>query len=114
MRVTPEHLAMLASVITPEDTEYRRAAYRERRIPRADGVQDIDTRYRWDLYWYATTPRYAVASRVSDRLQHIVRDANGDDVIVNPTARPIRDAMRDGDYLTTHIDTALRRIVPAL
>jgi len=53
VKVTPTHLAVLRAAIAPLDTEEHRTAYRERRIPHADAVKDIDKRYRWDLYYAA-------------------------------------------------------------
>lgn len=57
MKVTETHLSIMREAITPLDTEEVRARYRNRDIPRAESVKDIDKRYRWDLY-------YAAARRV--------------------------------------------------
>lgn len=51
MKVSRETLEVMRAGIAPFDTEFARCAYRERRIPRWEAVKDIDTRYRWDLYW---------------------------------------------------------------
>lgn len=51
MKVTAEHLALLKAAIEPADTEERRERYRKGEFPRADRVQDLDKRYRWDLAW---------------------------------------------------------------
>jgi hypothetical protein len=86
MKMSTEHRNILATAIAPLDTEANRARYRARDIPRGSDVKDIDTRYRWDLF-YAATP-------------------NGSDA---------REQVRIGaDYNTAHLDTALRAIVPAL
>jgi hypothetical protein len=53
MKVTAEHLAVLRDTLTPLDTDERREAYRSGQFPRASLVQDVDKRYRWDLYWAA-------------------------------------------------------------
>lgn len=53
MKVSPKDLETLRAAIEPEDTEPRREAYRSGNIPRNDYVQDINKRYRWDLYWHA-------------------------------------------------------------
>jgi len=55
VKVTPEHLATIRDAIaaTGYDNDEIRARYRARDIPRADAVQDIDKRFRWDLYWAA-------------------------------------------------------------
>jgi hypothetical protein len=63
VKVTPEHLeqirgaiaALLAKIEAERgvDEEALRQTYRDRRIPRAEGIKDIDRRFRWDLYWGA-------------------------------------------------------------
>ena len=56
MRVTPEHLETIRAAIEATgyaDDETIRERYRRRDIPRGDAVQDIDKRFRWDLYWAA-------------------------------------------------------------
>ncbi len=56
MKATPEQRAALAAAIGPWDIDAHRDAYRDRRIPRADTVKDIDMRYRWDLLWASKFP----------------------------------------------------------
>lgn len=51
MRVTPEHLARIAAAVEPLDTAEIRSVYRKGQFPRADLVQDLDKRYRWDLLY---------------------------------------------------------------
>jgi len=56
MKVTPEHYAIIADAIAATgyaDDESIRERYRRREIPRGEKVQDIDKRFRWDLYWAA-------------------------------------------------------------
>ncbi len=53
MKVSPEHLEQMREVIVPLDLEEHRTRYRSGDIARFDAVQDINKRYRWDLYWYA-------------------------------------------------------------
>lgn len=36
------------------DDQPRRARYLTGDFPRAEAVKDLDTRYRWDLFWAAT------------------------------------------------------------
>lgn len=79
MFINADTLAQLREKIAPFDTEDNRTRYRLRQFPRAEAVRNVDTRYRWDLFY---------ASRSSDLLPDGATDA--------------------------HIDTALRRIVPAL
>jgi hypothetical protein len=84
MKVTAEHLATLRTTVAPLDTPERREAYREGRFPRADAVQDLNKRYRWDLL-------HAGAGRTG-----LVCD------------------LYDAGYHDAHLDTALRAIVPSL
>jgi hypothetical protein len=88
MKVDTDTVQALRERIAPLDTDETRQAYREGRFPRSDAVNDLDMRYRWDLYWAA----------------------RGNDVI-KPDAGNItasRGITKD------HIDTALRRIVAPL
>ncbi len=74
----------LRLAITPLDTADNRDAYREGRYPRSEFTRDLNRRYRWDLL-NATIP----ASRVCEIYDlYVVNDS--------------------------HIDTALRSIVPNL
>jgi len=50
MRVTKSHMAALRDAITPLDRPEVRAHYLAGDIARADRVQDLDKRYRWDLF----------------------------------------------------------------
>jgi len=86
MKVTPEHLAMIRDAIeaTGHDNATTRDQYRRRDIPRGAMVQDIDKRFRWDLFHAAT----AGTRMVSD--------------------------LYDAGYHDAHIDTALRAVVPTL
>lgn len=87
MKVTAEHLALIRGAVEPLDTPERRARYLARDFPRADVVQDLDMRYRWDTLWLAVAPMD------SDDVRHVVYD---------------------GGYATAHLDTALRAVVPPL
>jgi hypothetical protein len=84
MKVTPEQLATIASAIEPLDTEYRREVYRKGEFPRADAVRDLNKRYRWDLMLLA------------DRHHRLIAP------------------LYDTGCNDTHIDTALKAVVPAL
>jgi hypothetical protein len=86
MKLTPVQVEAMRERIAPLDTAERRQAYREGRFPRAEAVKDLDMRYRWDLYH---------AARVREVLD---RNIGGD----------------GADLTDAHIDTGLRRIVPAL
>lgn len=84
MKLTPVQVEAMRERIAPLDTAERRQAYREGRFPRAEAAQDLDRRYRWDLFH---------AARMYD----------------------LFDRWGNGEQLTdAHIDTGLRRIVPAL
>lgn len=81
MKMSGQHFEELRAAIAPLDTEERRAAYRTGDFPRADKVQDLNMRYRWDLFWAVGAHyRLYVAGGLKD----------------------------------SHIDTALRSIVPIL
>lgn len=86
MKVTAEHLAQIREAIeaTGYDNEEIRQRYRDRRIPRGDKVQDIDKRFRWDLYYAAGAKREGGLPDSTD------------------------------GYTMDHIDTALRSIVRPL
>ena len=86
MRVTAEHRAMIADALTAADYDNPivRDRYRRRDIPRAAAVQDIDKRFRWDLF-HASDPQCVVLR-----------------------------TLYDAGYHDAHIDTALKSIVPAL
>lgn len=51
MKLTADHFTALLVFIQPLDTAERRQRYRDRDFPRADLAQDLNKRYRWDLYW---------------------------------------------------------------
>ena len=51
MKVSPELFARVKEWIKPYDTEATRQEYRDGKFPRADKVQDLDKRYRWDLFY---------------------------------------------------------------
>lgn len=96
MKVTDAHREQIATGIAHALTMIERNTglsesdirerYRARQIPRADSVQDIDKRFRWDLYWAAA--RHA------------------------PDGRGMPDSTNG--YNDAHIDTALRSIVAPL
>ena len=75
----------LATLVAPYDNEANRTRYRNRDIPRADAVKDINKRYRWDI-WYAVTRRN----------------------------REFFDAVQEVNPSDSHIDTLLRSVVPTL
>ena len=50
--ISGDEIEHARSVIAPHDTEERRAAYRAGNYPRAEHTQDVNRRYRWDLYWH--------------------------------------------------------------
>jgi hypothetical protein len=53
MRITAEHLDVLATAVKAFDTPTTRQRYRDRDFPRAHLVRDLDKRYRWDLFYAA-------------------------------------------------------------
>lgn len=84
MKMTPAHYESLRTAIEPLDTADRREAYRTGDFPRAEEVTDLNVRYRWDLFWAVTG------------FELLPRDVHG------------------CIYNSDHIDTALRKIIPAL
>jgi hypothetical protein len=92
VKVTTEHRALIADAIAGAglDTPAVRARYAARDIPRGDAVQDIDKRFRWDLF------RASSLVTVDGRTVHLI------------------GLLYDAGYHDGHIDTALRSIVPAL
>ena len=89
MKIKPEHYAVLKAAIEPLDKEEHRRAYRAGDFPRSASTKDVNMRYRWDLL-------YASKLKIGDSV-----GMRGD--------LPLYDYMDD-----THIDTALRSIVPDL
>jgi len=89
MKIKPADLQVLRAAIEPLDTPTNRQAYRSGAFPRADRCKDVNKRYRWDLLY---------ASRIK------IGDGAGSHGDVDLYAY-----MDD-----SHIDTALRSIVPSL
>lgn len=88
MKIKPEHLAELKSAVARTDTSEKRAIYLEGSFPNADKVKDLNKRYRWDVL-------YASGLKIGDG--------------VGTSGLPLYGYLDD-----THIDTALRSIVPDL
>jgi len=89
LKITPPDLLALKNAVTPLDTPERRADYLAGRFSNADRCKDLEMRYRWDLL-------YASGIKVGDGV-----GVKGD---IDLYA-----------YLDdTHIDSALRHLVPAL
>ncbi len=86
MKVSPADLKTLSDAIAPLDDAETRERYRHGDFPRADAVQDLDKRYRWDLFWSA----------------------------FNTPNMDVRRVLASGEYDDSHIYTALRKIVPTL
>jgi len=84
MRMPTEYFAALKTAIERCDTSETRDQYRAGNFPRSDRVNDLDARYRWDLFWH-----------------------------VQPQLREAGHSFPD-DLKDSHIDTALRRIVAPL
>lgn len=83
MKMAAPDFEALKAAITLLDTPARRETYCNGEFPRADKVNDLNVRYRWDLFW-----------------------------AVGGLRKVLPDVVHD--YKDAHIDTALRRIVPAL
>jgi hypothetical protein len=86
VKIKKEHYEILESSVSVLDTSDRRRRYRAGDFPRSEFVQDVDKRYRWDLFTLAS----------------------------NTVSPSLVTTMYAEEYSDAHIDTALRRIVPAL
>ena len=88
MKMKPEHFEALRAAVAPLDTPTNRTLYINNGFPRAAECKDKNMRYRWDLL-------YASKLKIGDG--------------VGMSGLPLYQ------YLdSTHIDTALRAIVPPL
>lgn len=68
MKIDSSTFTAIAEKIAPLDTPERRAMYAERdpRIPNIAAVQDIDRRYRWDLFYAARAYFVVEGDRITD------------------------------------------------
>ncbi|HSW91502.1 MAG TPA: hypothetical protein VLG09_02560 [Candidatus Saccharimonadales bacterium] len=87
MKLSKEHYELLEQAISKLDTPELRDKYIASDFAHSERVKDLDKRYRWDLYWEARRN--------------------------NPGHRGFGD-IDCGLYNDSHIDTALRKIVPTL
>ena len=89
MKIHPEHLETLRAAIVPLDTQERRDRYLRGEFSNANRCKDLNARYRWDLL-------YATRLKIGDGVG-------------------IKGDLDLYEYLNdTHIDTALKSIVPDL
>jgi hypothetical protein len=86
MKMAAPDFAALKAAIEPLDTAERRQVYREGKFARAELVKDLDTRYRWDLYWQA-----GGLHGVLPDVTHDYKDAHIDTALRNIVA-PLRNA----------------------
>jgi hypothetical protein len=86
MKITDEDFKKLAEMITPLDTPERRAAYKQGNYPRSEFTRNVNKRYRWDLLFKAGG---------------LFQQGN----FMSELYRYLNDS---------HIDTALRKLVPDL
>ena len=49
-KIPADVVEALREKLSPLDTEEARQAYRDRRFPRFEETQDLNKRYRWDLF----------------------------------------------------------------
>jgi hypothetical protein len=96
MKITPTDRADLAAAIAPLDTPKRRAAYLAGDFPRAEMVKNLDMRYRWDL----------LSEAMNGFRRQMALGESGRERDVYDRIYTYAD--------DTHLDTALRSIVPAL
>lgn len=89
MKIRPLHFEKLKAAVSPFDTPARREQYLAGNFPRADKVKDLDMRYRWDTLY---------ASKLA------IEDCGSGANNLN-----LYSYMND-----SHIDTALKAIIPPL
>lgn len=82
MKISAHSLDKLETAIKPKDTIENRAKYLVGNFPRADRVNNLDVRYRWDLLY------------------------------LSMIAQDIHRITEDEDLNSNTLDTALKRIVP--
>lgn len=82
MKASKELQRKVAALIEPLDTPERRSLYNAGDFPRADRVNNLNVRYRWDLLWQ-----------------------------VAATDRTIYNDFESEGLYQTHIDTLLRSVV---
>lgn len=90
MKIPKDIVEKMRQAISPLDTEELRQSYRDGNFLRSEFTKDLDKRYRWDLLHDASDRGIISQWFISDTLYAI-------------------DGVND-----THIDTALRNIVPPL
>jgi hypothetical protein len=66
----------MRELIAPLDTEWRREQYRARNIPRAESVNNINVRYRYDLMYHSGAYKLLPvdARNVDTALRRIIPD----------------------------------------
>ena len=52
-KIKPQIVERMRALMEIHDSPERRADYRAGRFPRSNTVNDLDVRYRWDLYWFS-------------------------------------------------------------
>jgi len=86
MKMAAPDFEALKAAIEPLDTELNRSRYLKGEFPRAELVKDLDTRYRWDLYWAA-----GGIHRILPDVEHDYKTAHIDTALRNIVA-PLRNA----------------------
>lgn len=86
-------LDRLLFAICPEDTQERRAKYREYFLDGRLKAKDINMRYRWDLYWVAVDKGFSfpeergyLPAHVETALKRIVEDLFEDAALAKSAA----------------------------
>jgi hypothetical protein len=76
MKLSADIRQQLAERISQYDSEQTRNRYRTGQFPRADRVQDVNRRYRWDLFYaakgYELMPDDIVNAHIDTALRRIV------------------------------------------
>lgn len=82
MKMNSAHFDKLASLIATVDTAEAREAYRNGQFPRSDRVNNLDMRYRWDMFWACGPHDYMLDgdykdSHIDTALRKLVQPLDG-------------------------------------
>lgn len=75
-RINGTDLEALRAVVAPLDTETAREAYRRGDFPRSESVDDLDRRYRFDVFYatkgYRVLPDDVTTAHIDTALRSII------------------------------------------
>jgi hypothetical protein len=88
MKFTDEHYQFLHSIVKPIDDEERRRRYSRGEFVNAHNVNDLTTRYCWDLFYASRTQLRVTNPDLDNEVWEVIKE-----------------------YQDSHILTALKKIV---